>query len=192
MRRLAHPRILANLAALVLAGAGTLMLVSCAGKPTLQFASDPAARFESLKTFAWYDDPSFVVPRGGSVVDGQFIDRSIREAVDRDLMKKGFTKAPNGKGDFSVAYHVDQVGVASQDKFGGYDWWSGYIYVGAKYRKEGSLTLDVRDAGNKLIWRANKTAIVGTNPEAVKRDIEDAVGDLLSKFPPKAAGERGQ
>ena len=67
-----------------------------------------------------------------------------------------------------------------------------YIYVGAKYRKEGSLTLDVRDAGNKLIWRANKTALIGTNPEAVKRDIDDAVGDLLAKFPPKAPGERGQ
>jgi len=187
MRRLSASAIL-----LAIVSSGTLLLTSCAGKPSFQFASDPAARFDSLKTFAWYEDPSFVVPRGGSVVDGQFIDRSIRDAVDGDLMKKGFTKAPSGKADFSVAYHVDQAGVVSQDKFGGYDWWSGYIYVGAKYRKEGSLTLDVRDAGNKLIWRANKTAIIGTNPEAVRRDIDDAVGDLLSKFPPKTAGERGQ
>ena len=101
-------------------------------------------------------------------------------------------KAASGKADFYWAYHVDQVGVASQDKFGGYDWWSGYIYVGAKYQKEGSLTLDVRDAGNKLVWRANKTAIVGTSTEAVGRDIDDAVSDLLSKFPPKSPGEHGQ
>jgi hypothetical protein len=189
MRGLSAPKILA---ALVLAGVGALSLVSCAGKPTLQFASDPAARFEGLKTFGWYEDPEWKMPRGGSVVDGQFIDRRIREAVDRDLTKKGFQKAADGKADFQVQYHVDQVGVASQDKFGGYNWWSGYIYVGAKYRKEGSLTLDVRDAGNKLIWRANKTALTGTNPESVGRDIDDAVGDLLSKFPPKTPGERAQ
>jgi hypothetical protein len=187
MKRLAALTMFAALAVTL-----SVFAYGCAGKPTLQFASDPNARFEGLRTFAWFDDPSFQVPRGGSVVDGQFIDRNIRDAVDRDLTKKGFQKAASGKADFSVAYHVDQVGVASQDKFGGYDWWSGYIYVGAKYRKEGSLTLDVRDAGNKLIWRANKTAIIGTNPEAVKRDIDDAVGDLLAKFPPKTPGERGQ
>jgi hypothetical protein len=178
-------RIAATLA--VLAGA-----VSCAGKPTLVFASDPAARFDNLKTFAWYEDPEFKIPRGGSIVDGQFIDRRVREAVDRTMKKKGFEKAESGKADLYVAYHVDQVGVASQDKFGGYNWWTGYIYVGAKYQKEGSLTLDVRDAGSKLVWRANKTAIIGRNPEMVGRDIDDAVGDLLAKFPPKVPGERGQ
>jgi hypothetical protein len=187
MRRLTTSAILAALVGML-----SLCVAACAGKPTLQFASDPNARFEGLKTFGWYDDPEFKVPRGGSVVDGQFIDRRIREAVDGDLMKKGFQKAANGKADFYVAYHVDQVGVASQDKFGGYNWWSGYIYVGAKYRKEGSLTLDVRDGGNKLIWRANKTALTGTNPESVGRDIDDAVGDLISKFPPKNPGEHGQ
>jgi hypothetical protein len=166
--------------------------LSCAGKPSLQFASDPNARFDGLKTFAWYVDPSFQIPRGGSTVDGQFIDRRIREAADKDMTKKGFQKSADGKADLYLAYHVDQVGVASQDKFGGYDWWSGYIYVGAKYQKEGSLTLDVRDANYKLVWRANKTAIIGRNPEAVGRDIDDAVGDLLSKFPPTKPGEHGQ
>ena len=102
----------------------SVFAASCAGKPTLQFASDPNPRFEGLRTFGWYVDPSFQVPRGGSIVDGQFIDRNIRDAVDRDLTKKGFQKAASGTADFSVAYHVDQVGVASQDKFGGYAWWS--------------------------------------------------------------------
>jgi hypothetical protein len=182
MRRLAGLTLLAAFAS----------ALACAGKPSLQFASDPAARFDNLKTFAWYDDPDFKMPRGGSIVDGQFIDRRIHEAVDRDMMKKGFEKAGGGKADLYVAYHVDQVGVASQDKFGGYQWWSGYIYVGAKYQKEGSLTLDIRDASYKLVWRANKTAIIGRDPEAVGRDIDAAVRDLLAKFPPTTPGERGQ
>lgn len=180
-------KIIRILALLAVAGA-----VACAGKPSLAFASDPQARFDGLKTFAWYEDPSFQIPHGGSMVDGQYVDRRIREAVDRIMTKKGFVKAENGKADLYLAYHVDQVGVASQDKFGGYDWWSGYIYVGARYQKEGSLTLDVRDPGYKLVWRGNKTAIVGRNTEAVGRDIDDAVSDLLAKFPPKVPGERGQ
>ena len=93
--------------------------LSCAGKPSLQFASDPAARFDGLKTFAWYVDPSFQIPRGGSMVDGQYVDRRIREAADKNMTKKGFVKAENGKADLYLAYHVDQVGVDSQGKFGG-------------------------------------------------------------------------
>jgi hypothetical protein len=37
------------------------------------------------------------------------------------------------------------------------------------------------------VWRGFKQAIIGTNPEALGRDIDDAVDDLLGKFPPKEA-----
>ena len=47
--------------------------------------------------------------------------------------------------------------------------------------------LDIRDKSHKLVWRGFKQAILGTNPEALGRDIDDAVDDLLSKFPPKEA-----
>jgi hypothetical protein len=32
-------------------------------------------------------------------------------------------------------------------------------------------------------------AILGTNPEALGRNIDDAVGDLLAKFPPPPGAE---
>ena len=175
-----------RLLALVALLAGTL---ACAGKPTLVFASDPAARFQNLKTFAWYDDPDFQMPHGGSIVDGRFIDQHVREDVEKDLRAKGFEPAGSGKPDFYVSYHTDAEGVVSQDKFGGYNWWSGTIVVGAKYQKKGSLTIDIRDRGYKLVWRGAKSAIVGTSPEAVARDIDRAVGDLLSKFPPPTGTE---
>jgi Domain of unknown function (DUF4136) len=169
---------------------GLLVLVqACAGKPTLVFASDPAARFSGLRTWAWYDDPTFKMPGGGSIVDGRFVDERVRKAVDRDLAKKGLEKVESGKADLYVSYHTDTIGVVSQDKYGGYDWWTMTIVVGAKYQKKGALTLDIRDADYKLVWRGEKAAIVGTNPEAVGRDIDDAVGDLLSKFPPTPGSE---
>ena len=163
--------------------------LACAGKPTLMFASDPNAKFSGLKTYAWYEDPDFQMPHGGSIVDGQFVDRHVRDAMDKSMRKKGFEPAGSGKkADLYLSYHTDQVGVASQDKYGGYDWWTMTIVVGAKYQKEGALTLDIRDAGYKLVWRANKTTIIGTNPEAVARDIDKAVADLMSKFPPPPGG----
>jgi len=162
-------------------------ILACAGKPTLHFASDPAARFDHLRTWAWYDDPTFQMPGGGSIVDGRFVDEHVRAAVDRGLTKKGLQRVETGQADLNVAYHTDTVGVVSQDKFGGYDWWSGYVYVGAKYQKKGALTLDIRDAKYKLVWRGEMEAIVGRNPEAIARDIDNAVAELLSKFPPGGA-----
>lgn len=170
------------LALLAIAGA-----LACAGKPTLVFAADPAARFENLKTFAWYDDPKFQMPHGGSIVDGQFIDRNVREAVEKHLRKKGFEPARSGNADLYVSYHTEATGVVSQDEFGGYDWWTGTIVVDSRYQKKGALTLDIRDSSKKLVWRGSKETIVGTNPEALARDIDDAVRDLLSRFPPQRA-----
>jgi hypothetical protein len=167
----------------------TAALAFCAGKPEITFAWDRAASFANLKTYAWYADPKFQMPHGGSIVDGRFVDERVREAVERDLAKKGYTKGREGSADLYVSYATSAEGVASQDKFGSYDWWTMTIYVGGKYQKKGSLTLDIRDRGQKLIWRGAKAAILGTNPEKVGRDIDDAVSDLLAKFPPPPGSE---
>ncbi len=169
---------------LMFALAGTL---ACAGKPEINFAWDKTASFANLKTYAWYTDPKFQMPHGGSIVDGRFVDERVRAAVERDLEKKGYVKGQEGTADIHVSYATSADGVASQDRFGRYDWWSMTIYVGGKYQKKGSLTLDIRDRGQKLVWRGAKAAILGTNPEKVGRDIDDAVGDLLAKFPPSTS-----
>ena len=105
------------------------------------------------------------------------------------LAKKGYAKSQDGNADLYVSYATSAEGVASQDKFGSYDWWTMTIYVGGKYQKKGSLTLDIRDRSHKLVWRGAKAAILGTNPEKVGRDIDRAVGDLLAKFPPPPGKE---
>ena len=78
----------------------------CAHKnPPPDFAYDHTASFAGLKTYAWFDDPTWVMPQGNSIVDGQFIDRNVREAVSENLNKKDFAKVENGDANFYVAYH---------------------------------------------------------------------------------------
>jgi Domain of unknown function (DUF4136) len=165
-----------------------VLAIACAGKPELHFAWDHAASFTNLKTWTWYDDPNFQMPGGSSIVDGRFVDERVRAAVAADMAKKGLTKT-DGKADVYVSYATRPDGVVSQDKFGSYYWWSYTVVGGTKHQKQGTLTLDIRDSGDKLIWRASKMAILGTNPEALSRNIDDAVEDLLSKFPPPPGAE---
>ena len=161
--------------------------VGCAHKnPPPDFAYDHATSFAGLTTYAWYDDPTWKIPQGTSIVDGQFIDRNVRSAVDAALQKKGYKKVDGGSPTFFVAYHTDAAGVVSQDKYGVYNWWTwGYVdYYGTKYRKQGMLALDVRDSERELVWRGVRIVMVGTNPEELKSDIDKAVGILLAEFPP--------
>ena len=161
--------------------------VGCAHKnPPPDFDYNHTANFAGLTTYAWYDDPTWKIPKGNSIVDGQFIDRNVRDAVDATLQKKGYQKIDGGSPTFFVAYHTDAAGVVSQDKYGVYGWWNwGYVdYYGTKYRKQGMLALDVRNGGRELIWRGVRIVMVGTNPEAMKSDIDGAVGILLAEFPP--------
>lgn len=161
--------------------------LACAHKnPPPDFAYNHAADFSGLTTYAWYDDPNWKMPEGNSIVDGQFVDRHVREDVDAALAKKGYRKAEGAAPSFFVAYHTDAAGVVSQDKYGVYGWWSwSYVdYYGTKYRKQGSLVLDVRNAKRELVWRGARIAMVGTNPEALAGDIDKAVNLLLGEFPP--------
>jgi Domain of unknown function (DUF4136) len=165
--------------------AAAALVTACAHAPQYHYAFDPTFRFTPPKTYAWYDDPNFKMPGGSSIADGRFVDENVRRAIDETLAKKGVAKAaPGAKPDIYVSYSTNAAGVVSQDRFGAYSWWSGTIWAGTKYQKEGTIYIDIRDASEKLVWRGLKTAIVGTNPDAMRRDIERAVSQLLAEYPP--------
>jgi len=160
-------------------------LVGCAGAPTYDYAFDPNVRFTPPKTYAWYDDPAFKMPGGGAVVDGRFIDENIRRAIDETLQKKGVQPAAAGaKPEIYISYSTRAEGASSQDRVSSYSWWSGLYETSTKYRQGGTLWINIRDSEQKLIWRGLKSALLGTNPDALRRDIEKAVSELLAEYPP--------
>src|SRR5215831_5088106 len=157
-----------------------------AGKPSIQFAWDHTATFAGVKTFAWYDGPPFQYPHGGGMVDGRFIDEHVRKAVEKELGKKGYVKSGGGQPDIFVTYATSPDGVVSQDKWGAYDTWTNTIYITTQYEKEGTLVLDIRNSGMKLVWRGAYSGMIGRNPEQLADKIDSSVSTLLAKFPPPA------
>jgi len=163
------------------------LLASACGGPKIpppQFAWDKAASFANVKTFAWHDGPPFQYPHGGGMVDGRFIDEHVRQSVEKALAKKGYQKTDAATPDVWVTYHTSQDGILDHDTWGRYSWWSPPIYVQGNWEKLGTLALDVRDGGKKLIWRGMLTREAGRNPEELADAIDKAVNDLLAKFPP--------
>jgi len=172
--------------ALVCLGAEALV-AACAGThPAPRFSWDAKQDFAAIRTFAWYEDPSFQMPHGDSIADGAFLDRHIRQAIESNLERKGYRKEAGGRADILLAYHTGQTGVASQDEYGVYDWWwfPIYVYEGSDYEKERTLVIDVRTPNKKLVWRGAIQRLEGTTDAAVAREIDRTVADLLSRFPP--------
>jgi hypothetical protein len=169
---------------LLLAAGAALFAVACQGThPKPVFAYDHKATFADLKTWAWYDDPTFKVPHGDSIIDGAFLDGHIRSAIEDALRKKGYEKVNPTNATMLVAYHTGDTGVGEHDEFGNYEWWSGYV-VATNWEKERTVTIDIRNGTRKLVWRGQIARLEGSNPEGVAKELNREVATLLSHFPP--------
>jgi len=126
------------------------------------------------------------MPHGDSSTDGPYVDAHIWQALASNLQQKSYRKESGPDADVLVAYHTGQSGVESQDEYGVYDWWwfPVYIYEGSDFEKERTLVIDVRSHDRRLAWRGAIRRLEGTNPDAVAREIDRTVADLLSRFPP--------
>ena len=171
---------------LILLAAAALVAAACAGThPKPVYAYDRAANFAALKAWAWYDDPTFKVPHGDSIIDGAFLDGHIRSAIEDALRHKGYERINPNAATMFVIYHTGDVGVGERDEFGNYEWWTGAV-VATNWEKERTVTIDIRNRERKLIWRGQIARLEGQNPDAVARELNREVATLLSHFPPPA------
>jgi hypothetical protein len=159
-------------------------VVACSGThPKPVFAYDHTVSFVGMTTYAWYADPRFQMPHGDSIIDGAFLDSHIRSAVDDALRKRGYLSVDPAKATLLVAYSTGDTGVGEHDEYGNYEWATGYV-VATNWEKERIVTIDFRNNARKLIWRGSLDRLEGQNPEAVARELNREVAELLSHFPP--------
>jgi hypothetical protein len=158
-------------------------LGACRGThPAPVYAWDQKASFAGMKTYAWYDPPGFEPPHGDSIIDGQFIDRTVRKAVDDALAKKGFQKADAAQASMLVSYGTGDTRVTDQVK----DWNRAVLtgYENDMYEKSRQVIIDIYNASRILVWQGSITRLEGEDPAQAGREIDHEVDVLLSHFPP--------
>ncbi len=154
---------------------------------------DPKVDFASLRTYGWIAAPqsasSDSIQR--ELASDSLVEGRVKQAVNQQLALKGLRETTQNP-DFLVAFHT---GV--QDKTDIQSWGYGYGYWGMggggistiNYQ-EGTLILDFVDPKtNNLIWRGVGKEVVGQggmSPEKRQERIDNAVEQILKKYPPSS------
>lgn len=162
-----HPPARTAITALVL-----LVQSSCASS-RIQVGRDAGADFSSYETF------SFARPDPESAPTQ--LDDFIKKAVSNELRRKGLEELRQGQPDLLVSYYaVLQTGAAHGKTPGP---WVGYPEEEVISVKEGSFTLEFTDPrARKVVWQGTATDIL-VKPEDYAKQVDEAVNDLLRKYP---------
>jgi hypothetical protein len=143
----------------------------------------PGTDFSKYHTYKW-------VSVEGATHPDQLVDAQIRQAIDGQLAKKGFTKTTTDSADLAVAYQVavDQekqwnaIGGGVGFRLGG-----GMASATSSTISIGTLVFDVYDGSAKqLLWRgdATKTISPSNDPQKNQEHLEKSAEKLLKNFPP--------
>jgi hypothetical protein len=169
------------------------MLASCA---TIRADSDyyGAAEFSKFHSYAWMAESPLIRAESGRVEVSALTVRRIREAIERELAKKGFEIAPvREAADFAVSFTVGARDMITLEDYppyyrGQWEWGRPYYWpsVDAAMYTEGMLAVDIFDnATREPVWHgwARKTILQSDirDPEST---IDAAVEAILADFPP--------
>jgi len=157
--------------------------------------------FSQFRSFTWLEPPVTIEPSESPIdelVDpfekNSLLDKRVRQAVERELLARGYRRAPDGRSEFELQYHVilkDRTKIRSYSS--GYYGYRGYPYgyggslggVSSYDYKEGTLIIDIIDARTRrLAWRG---WAVGATRKGYYTDekVSEAVKAVLKHFPPE-------
>lgn len=169
-----------------------LLMAACAYAQDVHYNYDHGTNFQSYKTYKWVNLPD--------AVPDQLIDRSIKRAIDEQLVQKGLNRVDDDKpADLYVGYQaivnleksVNAFG--SADRLGGWGPWGGGFATGSLQAQTstvpvGTLLVSVYDPARKqLIWRgdATKTVDLKKDPDKNYKALQKAMTKLFKNYPPK-------
>lgn len=169
-----------------------VLVVSGCSSISVRRDFDAATDFSTFETYAWQhaDQPRTGNPR----IDDDLLDQRIRDAIDQTLSGKGYVRGNREDADLLVTYHLQYrqritgtsigfgMGVGTYGNHGS----MGYTTSISDY-DEGHLTIDLisRDT-MKSVWRGVgvRGTYAASSPEKITRIVNQAVGRILSDFPP--------
>jgi Domain of unknown function (DUF4136) len=140
---------------------------------------DHHANFSQYKTYSWAKVET----------SNPLWDDRVKEAVDKELAKKGWTQVPSG-GDVSiVAVGTTREKPTLRTFYDGLDGWVWGGFADATTYVEnyevGTLVVDMFDTRTKkLIWRGSASNILSSKPDKNIKDLEKSVEKIFEHFPP--------
>jgi len=148
---------------------------------------DRDTNFEEYRSFSLYEarikrDPLSANP---------FLKKRFLNAIAKELGSKRYLQSEQENIDFVVVVHGGAKEKIQVMDWGGYwynPWWGSHgRRVDVSRYKEGTLVIDIVDAGRKeLVWRGMATSILDekSSIEKEQKRIEDIVKKILEPFPP--------
>jgi hypothetical protein len=142
---------------------------------------DHGANFGRLKTYSWSK-----VETANSIWDDR-----VKDAVDKGLAAKGWTKVASG-GDVSLVA-VEKTSIHQQydtfyngfggRRFGGF----GDSTTSVDNYRVGTLIVSMLDGSSQqLLWRGASSSDLSGNPEKNTKKLDKDVAKMFKKFPPRA------
>ncbi len=156
-----------------------LALTSIAFSREIKVDYDHHANFSQYKTYSW----------GKVETQNPLWNDRIKEAVDRELGKKGWTEVASG-GDVTVmaigTTHDQPTLQTFYDGFPGWRWGGfGESTTWVEHYEVGTLIIDMFDSRDKkLIWRGSASDSLPDKPDKAIKDLEKSVDKMFDHFPP--------
>lgn len=150
-----------------------------AQKVNIEF--DPAAMFAKYHTFAIKDGR---LNSRNPQLNGDLVKKRIEADIVAGLSARGLQFVPNGPADLNVRYTFGAAPRMEAEAFpAGWRGW-GTRVVAVPYA-EGTLVIDLRDAGaHAMVWRSI-ASVEKSDAFKVEGKIDDMVRKSLKKYPPK-------
>ena len=174
-----------------------LVLVAC----SLTNAQDvrtnymPGTDWSKYHTYAWVDEVQGVPAVAGH--PDQILDAQVKQAIDSQMVVKGFTKVVEGKPDLLVGYQliIDQEKQINGfgDNWGGWGGWGpgagGFHTFSANTSSNyiGTFVVGIYDASaKKLVWIGGAQHAIepSKKPEKNQERLDKGAKKLLKDFPP--------
>jgi len=168
--------------AVILALTAIVFITGCS---TIQVESDynREVDFSKYKTYRWI--PHVKGTEDNPLMNDPLIESHVRNAVNTEMTKKGFTKIEEGHPDFLMAYYFTARNRVDVTHYYGY--W--YPQTNVYRYQEGTLVIDMVDRAEKqLIWRGWATGVL-EDRSRINDQINYSVQKLLKKYPPDARKE---
>ena len=179
--------------------AGTLLIASCASKPTIQTDYDHTVDFSQYKTYAFFNPMGIENPNYSSIYGSIF-----REAISGEMESRGYTKSDNPDLLINVSGRMqDKTKVTTTSdpymsggyygyRRGAYGAWGGYGYgtqTHVSQYTEGTINVDMVDRAQKrMVWEGVAVGRVNekrTNEES-RANINAGIQEMFAGYPFRA------